>query len=120
MRKEEEKLELPPSPPITESPEMKTYFFYKVKTIGVGAHSFVSLVQEEETKMLLAEKAITREHAHKHLDELIREIKILSLCDHENLTKLYHVTASETHISLLLEFAEDSLFALKQKFGLFK
>jgi serine/threonine protein kinase len=50
----------------------------------------------------------------------MREIKILALADHENIIKLYHCYASETHLNLLLEYAEDSLCALKQRFTVFK
>ena len=44
-------------------PRKEEYFFFRVKSIGVGAHSFVYLVQEEDTKMLLSEKSVTKQHA---------------------------------------------------------
>ena len=53
----------PPSATNSDPPIKKNFFFYRIRTIGVGAHSFVSLVQEEDSKMLLAEKAVTVAHA---------------------------------------------------------
>jgi hypothetical protein len=93
---------LPPPPTHTHPPENKNFFFYRIKTMGVGAHSFVSLVQDEESKMLLAEKAVTLAHAREAREDLIREIKILCASEHENIIKLYHFYASETHLNLLL------------------
>lgn len=95
------------TPSLTQQgpPPATAFFFYRIRTIGVGAHSFVSLVQEEATHVLLAEKAVTLSHAREVREDLLREIKILSLADHENIVKLYHVYASETHLNLLLEYA---------------
>lgn len=47
----------------TPAAEEHSFFFFRVKSIGVGAHSFVYLVQEEKSKMLLAEKSITKDHS---------------------------------------------------------
>jgi serine/threonine protein kinase len=71
----------------------------------VGAHSFVYLVQEEESRMLLAEKAVTLPHAREVREDLMREVKVLSMVDHENIIKLYHCYASETHLNLVMEYA---------------
>jgi serine/threonine protein kinase len=54
------------------------------------------------------------------MPDLIREIKILALSNHENIVKLYHYYHTPTHLNIVLEYAEDSLFALKQKFRIFK
>lgn len=71
-----------PTDPPQQSLPPPSFFFYRIRTIGVGAHSFVYLVQEENSKMLLAEKSITLAHAREVKEDLMREIKILAMVDH--------------------------------------
>ena len=54
------------------------------------------------------------------MDDMMREIKIQSFCEHENLIRLFHVYPSDTHVHMVMEFAEDGLFELKQRFNIFK
>jgi hypothetical protein len=51
---------LPPSPPLPDKPE---YELYRVRTLGLGAHASVHLVEEDKTRMFFAEKAIKKCHA---------------------------------------------------------
>ena len=39
----------------------KPLFFYRIKSIGVGAHSVVYIVQDEATKAVYAQKCIAKE-----------------------------------------------------------
>lgn len=70
--------------------------------------------------MIFAEKSITIEHSKSTQANLFQEIKILSFTQHENIIKLYHFYRNDTHVNLIMEFAEDSLFNLKQNFIVFK
>lgn len=46
--------EVPTEESVKVPAKEREYFFFRVKSIGVGAHSFVYLVQEEQSKMLLS------------------------------------------------------------------
>ena len=66
-------------------------FFFRIKSIGIGAHSIVYLVEEDQTHTVYAQKSINMKHALEVKEDLVREIVIQMVLSHSKIIRLYHV-----------------------------
>ena len=82
-----------------------------MRTIGVGAFSFVYLVGEEKSATIFAQKSISKK---KVSENLFMEIKLHLTLSHPNIIELYHIYSEEDYIHLIMEYAGESLFTLRK------
>lgn len=92
MKKEEDAKPKPPA----------ELFFYRVKSVGVGAFSFVYEVMEEASGSIFAQKSISKK---KVTAQLFTEIKMHLTLHHSNIIQLYHIYSDEEYVHLIMEYA---------------
>lgn len=77
------------------------------KTLGVGSFSKVKLAEHEPTGKKVAVKILNRQkiRAQQMEEKLKREIKILKMCMHPHIIRLYEVIETSTDIYVVTEFS---------------
>ena len=76
------------------------------ETIGKGTFSTVKLGENIKTKEKVAIKILNKEKikAKEDLERIKREIKILSMMDHPNIIKTYHISENEKNYYIIMEY----------------
>lgn len=77
------------------------------KTLGVGSFSKVKLAEHEPTGKKVAVKILNRQklRAQQMEEKLKREIKILKMCMHPHIIRLYEVIETSTDIYVVTEYS---------------
>jgi 5'-AMP-activated protein kinase catalytic alpha subunit len=78
------------------------------RTIGEGSFGKVKLARHELTGHKVAVKILSKEAIESQgmAKKVRREIKILRLFEHPHVIRLYEVVQTETHIYMVMEYAE--------------
>lgn len=77
------------------------------KTLGVGSFSKVKLAEHEPTGKKVAVKILNRHkiRAQQMEEKLKREIKILKMCMHPHIIRLYEVIETSTDVFVITEYS---------------
>ena len=81
-----------------------------IKPLGKGSFADVFMVKNEKTQEIMAMKRIHSEKIKKdsQLKELLdHEVKILRLCNSENITKFHAFLESDNNIYIIMEYCKD-------------
>lgn len=78
------------------------------KTLGVGSFSKVKLAEHEPTGKKVAVKILNRQkiHAQQMDEKLKREIRILKMCMHPHIIRLYEVIETEREVYVVTEYSQ--------------
>lgn len=90
-----------------EKPSIGDY--YLLRTIGLGSQAKVKLGEHKKTGAKAAIKVIKKKHFETKPDlriKIQREISLMRILDHPYLLNLIDVYETETHLFLVLEYAE--------------
>ena len=97
---------------------IKTVDFNIISVIGTGSFGKVFKVYSKQKNSFFALKVLSQNQITKLKlwSQLLKEIEILSICDHENIIKLYAVFSEQKKVYMLLELAnENCLFTELEK-----
>ncbi|TPX56609.1 hypothetical protein PhCBS80983_g04411 [Powellomyces hirtus] len=90
------------------SPELYLDRFKVHKVLGEGSYGKVKLCYDTVTRRMVAIKIIPKESLKKtaHVTRLKREVRIMRLLHHPNITRLYDVVETDSQIVLTMEHVQ--------------
>ena len=89
--------------------------FEDIRTIGRGNFAKVKEVEHRETGEVFAVKALDKDPDCNAMEDLVREVQILSVLRHPNIIRLYAAYESPKRLFLVMEYADGG--ELMQRLG---
>ena len=80
--------------------------FEDIRTIGRGNFAKVKEVEHRETGEVFAVKALDKDPDCNAMEDLVREVQILSVLRHPNIIRLYAAYESPKRLFLVMEYAD--------------
>jgi serine/threonine protein kinase len=87
------------------------------KCVGSGKFGEVFICRHKDTKTLYGLKKLVKSTVMEYglIDQLVTELKILYLCNHPHIIKLYTHFSDDYHIFLLMEYGEGGVLMSQLK-----